>query len=61
MSTLGPDHNEFGYYEHSAIMIKFLCINVIDCNFKRFGYNEHPLISSSLFASFYSLEVGPSI
>ena len=33
--TLGPAYNE-----HSATTSRFLCINIIDCNVKKFTYNE---------------------
>ena len=36
--TLAPAYNEFGYNEQPAITSRFLCI--IDCNVKRFGYNN---------------------
>ena len=38
--TLDPAYNEFGYNEHSAITSRFLCIKIIDCNVKKFGYND---------------------
>ena len=28
---------------------RFLCIKLINCNVKTFGYNEHPLITNSFF------------
>ena len=43
------------------ISLARLCINIIDFNVKKFGYNEHPLTMSSIFASFYSLLAGPSV
>ena len=39
--TLGSVYNEFGYNEHPAITSRFLCIKIIDCNVKKFAYNEH--------------------
>ena len=38
--TLGPAYKEFGYNEHPATMSRFHCIKIIDCNLKKFGYNE---------------------
>ena len=29
-----------------------VCIKLIDCHVKKFGYNEHPLITSSFFYIF---------
>ena len=46
---LGPTYNEFGYNEHSATRSRFLCIKVIDCNVKKFSYNDHPLIYNEQF------------
>ena len=40
--TLGSTYNE-----HLATTSRFLCIKIIDCNVKKFGYNQHPLIASS--------------
>ena len=31
---------------------RFLCIKIIDCNVKKFGYNEHPLLMISFFCIF---------
>ena len=47
--TLGPADNEFGYNEHTATISRSLCIKIIDCSVKKFGYNSHPLIRSSFF------------
>ena len=47
--TLGPAHNESCYNKNPAILSRFLCIKVIDCNVKMFGYNEHPLQGSHFF------------
>ena len=33
-------------------MSRFLCIKIIDCNVKKFGYNEHPLVTTSVFCIF---------
>ena len=41
--------------------IRFLCIEIIDCNVKKFGYTEHPLITSCFFCRFYTLQAGPSV
>ena len=30
----------------------FFCMNIIDCNVKKFGYNEHLMIMSSFFCIF---------
>ena len=35
-----PAYNEFGYSEHPAILGRFLCIKIIDCDVKKSGYNE---------------------
>ena len=32
----------------------FLCIKITDCSVKKFGYNEHPLVTSSFFCIFDS-------
>ena len=51
VDTLGPAYNE-----HPAITSRFLCIKIIECNVKKFGYKEHPLTTQFLlFASFYLL------
>ena len=55
ISTLGPAYKEFGYNEHQAIKSGFLCTNIIDCNVKKFAYNEHPLETNISFCMFYSL------
>ena len=34
--TLDPAYNEFGYNEHPAVMNRYLCIKIIDCNIKMF-------------------------
>ena len=44
--TLGPSYNQFCYGEHPAITNIFLCIKIIDCKVKKFGYNENPFIMS---------------
>ena len=36
--TMGPAYKKFGYSEHPAITSIFLCINIIDCNVKKFAY-----------------------
>ena len=46
-TTLGLAYKEFGYNEHPAITSRFLCIEIIDCNVRKFRQNEHPLIKSS--------------
>ena len=51
-STLGPAYNEFSYNKHPAVTSRFLCIKIIDCNVKKFGYIEYPLITSSFFRIF---------
>ena len=45
-SKLGPAYNEFGY------MSRFLCVKIFECNVKKFGYNDHPLIRSNFFCIF---------
>ena len=45
-------YNKFGYNQHSAIMSKFLCIIITDCNVKKFNYNEHILIMNNFFCIF---------
>ena len=32
----------------------FLCINITDCNVKKFGFNEHPLRRSSFFCIIFT-------
>ena len=49
LTTMGPAYNEFGYKEHPAVMSRFLCIKIIDCNVKKSSYNKHPLLTSSFF------------
>ena len=51
-STLGLACNEFGYNDHLAMTSRFLCIEIIDFNVKKFGYNEDPLIMTSFFCIF---------
>ena len=34
---------EFVYNEHPAVADRFLYIEIIDCNVKKFNYNEHPV------------------
>ena len=57
--TLGPAYNEFGYNEHLAITNRFLCMNVIYCNVKKFSYTEHPLIMSGFFCIFTRCKQDP--
>ena len=45
--TLGPAYNE-----HPTAPSKFLCIKIIDCNVKKFGYNKQPLRTNSFFCMF---------
>ena len=40
LNTLGPAYNEFSYNEHPAITNRFHCIKIVDCNVKKFDYNE---------------------
>ena len=47
--TLGPAYNEFSYNEHPIIASRFLYIKLIDCNVKKFGYNEQLVSSAYLF------------
>ena len=37
----GSAFSEFGYNERPAITNRSLCMKIIGCNVKRFGYNEH--------------------
>ena len=39
--TMGTAYNEFGYNQYPAIMSRFLCIKIIDCNVKHFSYNHN--------------------
>ena len=50
--TLGPAYNEFGYNELLATMSRCHCIKIIDSNVKKFGYNEHPLVTSGFLCIF---------
>ena len=50
--TLGPAYNEFGYNDHQATKNRFLCMQIIDGNGKKFSLIEHQLITSSFYASF---------
>ena len=43
-NTMGPAYNE-----HPATTSRSLYIRIIDCNVKKFAYNEPPLITSSFF------------
>ena len=36
----------------SVTTSKRLCIKIIDCNVKKFGYNEHPLVTCSFYCIF---------
>ena len=38
-----------------TITSRFLCIKIIDCNVKKFGNNEHLLISSSFWGRFFCI------
>ena len=60
-NKLRPACNEFDYNKYPAMMSRLLCIKIIDCNVKKFGYNEHPLITSSSFATYYSLLAEPGV
>ena len=40
----GSAFSEFGYNERPAITNRSLCMKIIGCNVKRFGYNEHFLL-----------------
>ena len=51
--ALGPAYNEFGYNEHPATT-RFLCIKIIDCNVKKFDYNEYPVETSSFFCIIFT-------
>ena len=39
ITTLGPTYNDFGQTEHLAT-VRFLCIEIIDCDVEQLGYNE---------------------
>ena len=56
--TLGSAYNEFGCNEHPTTTRIFLCIKIIDCNVKKFSYNENPLIRSSYFCVFLLIVSG---
>ena len=56
MSTMGPVYNE-----DPATTSRFLCIKIIECNVKKFVYNEHTLTTTSFFESFYSLQEGYNV
>ena len=44
--TLGPAYNEFGYNEHLPTS-RFLNIEIIDSNVRKFGYYGYPPITIS--------------
>ena len=52
VTTLGSTCNEFSYNEPRAFMSGFVGIKIIDCNGKKFGYNEHSLRTNSFFCIF---------
>ena len=49
--TLGKAYDEFGYNEHPAIKSRFIFKKIIDCNVKKFRYNETHLKQADVFAS----------
>ena len=58
-NTLGPAYNEY-----PVIRSRLLCIKLIDCNVKKFSYNEHPLITrlhSSRMRTVRLLPISPSM
>ena len=60
VTTLGPTCNEFGYNEPHAFMSGFVGIKIIDCNGKKFGYNEHSLGTKFLLHLFTRCEWDPA-
>ena len=36
----------------SVVTSRFLCLKILDCNVKKFGYNKHLLIMNSFFCIF---------
>ena len=55
-TTLLPDYNELGYYEHPSTTSRFVCIKIIDSNVENFGYYKHPPTASS-FLCIYLLVI----
>ena len=50
--TLGPAY-EFGYSENPTTKGSFLCIEIIDCNVKKFGYMGAPTHNEQLLLHLY--------
>ena len=48
-------NNEFGYNEYLVTTNRFLCIKIIDNNFKKFGYYKHPPTKSDFLLLLFAV------